>query len=55
MLDVSIITFVVGIMVVGFLLTAAIRRDFAYRRRVERDLRRQAERLQSRRQRAARD
>ncbi|HEY0174082.1 MAG TPA: hypothetical protein VGB98_23900 [Pyrinomonadaceae bacterium] len=54
MLDISILVFVLSITVVGMLLTAAVRRDFARRTRLRRDLQRQTDRLRARRRHAER-
>jgi hypothetical protein len=48
-MDISVITFVLSIIVVGVLLTAAIRRDFVNRKRLQRDIRRQTDHLRARR------
>ncbi len=48
-MDISTILFVLSIVTVGLLLTAAIRRDFVNRRRVRRDLQRQTDRIRARR------
>ena len=54
MLDISVITFVISIFIVGLFLTAAIRRDFDERKRVRRDVERQIEHLRRRRRTAER-
>jgi hypothetical protein len=53
-MDISTITFVFIIFVVGLLLTATIRRDFIRRNSLSRDIRRQADRLRARRRPAER-
>ena len=47
-MDISTITFVFIIFVVGLLLTATIRRDFVNKQRLRRDIQRQAEHLRLR-------
>jgi uncharacterized membrane-anchored protein YhcB (DUF1043 family) len=47
--DISTIAFVLGIVVIGLLLTATIRRDLIYRRQIRRDLQRQTDRIRARR------
>ncbi|MET0626522.1 MAG: hypothetical protein ABW250_26545 [Pyrinomonadaceae bacterium] len=49
MLDISTLVFVVSITIVGLLLTATIRRDFARRTRLRRDIQRQTDHLRARR------
>lgn len=53
-MDISTITFVFSIVVVGLLLTATIRRDFANKKRLSRDIQRQTEHLRARRRHAGR-
>ena len=47
-MDIATIAFVLSIIVVGILLTAAIRRDFVNRRRLRRDIQRKADHLRAR-------
>jgi hypothetical protein len=54
LLDISTITFVLSLFVLGLLLTAAIRRDFVNRRRLRRDVQRQADHIRARRRSAER-
>jgi hypothetical protein len=49
LLDISTITFVLSLVVLGLLLTATIRRDFVNRRRLRRDLQRQTDHVRARR------
>jgi hypothetical protein len=49
LLDISTFVFVLSIMVVGLLLTATIRRDFARRRRPPNDLQRHVNHARARR------
>lgn len=49
MLDISTITFVLSLVVIGLMLTAAIRRDFVSRKRLRRDLQRQTDHVRARR------
>ena len=54
-MDISTITFVIAIVVIGLLLTATIRRDFSERRRLrQRDIQRQINHLRARRRPAER-
>jgi hypothetical protein len=47
-MDIATIAFVLSIVVVGLLLTAAIRRDFVNRKRLRRDIERKADHLRAR-------
>jgi hypothetical protein len=47
-MDITTITFVISIVTVGLLLTATIRRDFIKRKRLRRDIQRQADHLRAR-------
>jgi hypothetical protein len=53
-MDISVITFVLSIFVVGLLLTAAIRRDFVKRKQLHRDIQRQTDHMRARRRPAER-
>ena len=47
-MDITTIAFVISIVTVGLLLTATIRRDFIKRKRVRREVQRQADHLRAR-------
>jgi hypothetical protein len=53
-MDITTIVFVFSIVVVGILLTATIRRDFVNKKRLQRDLQRQANHMRARRRSAER-
>lgn len=53
-MDITVIVFVLSLIAVGIMLTAAIRRDFIHRKRLRRDLQRQTDHLRARQRHAGR-